>query len=141
MCLLDYFSFWVFSLSIWASEFLLWVFTKIIIMAIMINIPSGIEIPKMIPKLLDDELVAAVGATAATADPLIGNPPKLFPEDIADVIPFATAPTLDALPTERIVSALTDPLVTSFKKHCFLVNFLADASRLELTVSTNHSSN
>jgi hypothetical protein len=103
-------------------------------MAIMINIPSGIEIPKMIPKFFDDALVAAVGATAATADPLIGNPPILVaPEDKADEIPFATPPTLDALPTERTVSALTDPLKTFLKKICFLVNFLADGSRLEFT--------
>ena len=124
------------------SDFLPKVLSNIRIIATTIKTPRGITIPKMIPKLLDDELVSAVGATAATADPLIKIPPILVtPDDKADEIPFATAPTLDALPTERTVSALADPSKTFLKKHCFLVNFLADASRLELTLSTNHSSN
>ena len=78
-------------------------------MAIIINIPSGIEIPKMMPKFFDDALVADVGATAATADPLIGIPPIEVPDDKADEIVLETPPTFDALPTDRTLSALTDP--------------------------------
>ena len=102
-------------------------------MAITTKIPSGITIPKMIPKLVDDYLVAVVGATTASADPLIGTPAIEAPEDKADVSPLATAPTLEALPTERTVSALTDPSKMFLKKHCLLVNFGADASKLALT--------
>ncbi len=139
--MVEYLSNSEFSFCMSSSDFLPYTLTKTTMIAITIKIPSGITIPKMTPKLVDDYLADFVSATTASADPLIGTPPTLAPEDKADDIPLATAPTLEELPIERTVSALTDPSKMFLKKHCFLVNFVADGSRLALTCETNHSSN
>ena len=83
--------------------------------AIRIKIPTGMTIPKIIPRLfdplseLDDD--EEVGAVEPTADPLIGTPPTSPPELKAFETPLATLATLFADPTFIVTGTLIEPSV------------------------------